>query len=70
VNEHPILAQLVLGYCPMMDRQRAIVATRLTVFPQRPELAPDARAMMAALAEAWPQGSGCLLYTSDAADDM
>jgi EAL and modified HD-GYP domain-containing signal transduction protein len=61
VNEHPILAQLVLGYCPMMDRQRAITATRLTVFPQRPELAPDARALLAALAETWPEGSGALL---------
>jgi c-di-GMP phosphodiesterase len=61
LNEHPILAQLVLGYCPMLDRQRGVVATRLTVFPQRPELAPDAPATLAALAEAWPEGSGTLL---------
>jgi c-di-GMP phosphodiesterase len=61
MNEHPILGQVVLGYCPMMDRQRAIIATRLTVFPQRPELAPDARALLATLAEAWPASSGALL---------
>jgi len=39
MNEHPILGQVVLGYSPMIDRQRTVTATRLTVFPVRPDLA-------------------------------
>jgi c-di-GMP phosphodiesterase len=54
MNEHPILGQVVLGYSPMIDRQRTVMATRLTVFPARPDLALDAAALLQALAEAWP----------------
>jgi EAL and modified HD-GYP domain-containing signal transduction protein len=54
MNEHPILGQVVLGYSPMIDRQRAVMATRLTVFPSRPDLALDATALLQALAETWP----------------
>ena len=54
MNEHPILGQVVLGYCPMIDRQRTVTATRLTVFPLRPDLVLDAAALLLALAEAWP----------------
>ena len=56
--DHPILAQVVLGYSPMIDRERAVTATRLTVFPARPDLAPDAGALLAAVGEVWPEGSG------------
>ena len=31
------LAQVALGYAPMIDRQRMVSALRLTVFPLRPE---------------------------------
>lgn len=54
MNEHPILAHVTLGYSPVVDRQRAVVGTRLTVFPERPDAAPDAAALLAALAEVWP----------------
>ncbi len=54
MQDHPVLAQVALGYSPMIDRQRAVVATRLTVFPERPDLAPDPRALLAALSEVWP----------------
>jgi EAL and modified HD-GYP domain-containing signal transduction protein len=54
MQAHPVLAQVALGYSPMTDRQRAVVATRLTVFPERPDAAPDAAALLAALAEVWP----------------
>ena len=54
MQAHPVLAQVALGYSPMTDRQRAVVATRLTVFPERPDAAPDAVALLAALAEVWP----------------
>lgn len=56
--DHPILAQVVLGYSPMIDRERAVTATRLTVFPARPDLALDAGALLAAVGEVWPEGSG------------
>ncbi|MFO1330904.1 MAG: HDOD domain-containing protein [Rubrivivax sp.] len=54
MNEHPALGQVALGVAPMIDRQRAVSATRLTVFPLRPDAPPDAAALMAALAETWP----------------
>jgi len=50
----PALSQLVLGYSPMVDRQRGVIATRLTVFPERPDAAVDAAGLLAALAEVWP----------------
>jgi EAL and modified HD-GYP domain-containing signal transduction protein len=54
MQDHPVLGQVALGYSPMIDRQRAVVATRLTVFPERPDAAPPAAALLAALAEVWP----------------
>jgi EAL and modified HD-GYP domain-containing signal transduction protein len=54
MHDHPVLGQVALGYSPMIDRQRAVVATRLTVFPERPDAAPDAVALLRALAEVWP----------------
>ena len=54
MNEHPILGQVVLGFSPMIDRQRTVTATRLTVFPVRPDQRLDAAALLHALAEAWP----------------
>jgi EAL and modified HD-GYP domain-containing signal transduction protein len=58
MQTQPILAQVVLGYSPMIDRERAITATRLTVFPARPDAALDASALLAAVAEVWPDGAG------------
>ncbi len=66
MQEHPVLAQVALGYSPMIDRQRVVVATRLTVFPERPEAAPDAHALLAALEDVWPapaEGAGELKLT-------
>jgi EAL and modified HD-GYP domain-containing signal transduction protein len=56
--EHPILNQVVLGYSPMIDRERTVIATRLTVFPAKPEMTLDAGALLAAVAEVWPEGAG------------
>jgi c-di-GMP phosphodiesterase len=58
MNDHPILNQVVLGYSPMIDRERVIAATRLTVFPARPDLPLDAGALLDAVAEVWPDGAG------------
>jgi EAL and modified HD-GYP domain-containing signal transduction protein len=58
MQDHPILAQVVFGYSPMIDRERAVMATRLTVFPARPDAPLDAAALLAAVAEVWPEGAG------------
>ena len=54
MQEHPVLNHVSLGYTPMINRQREVVATRLTVFPERPDAVPDAVALLAALQEVWP----------------
>ncbi|MFY8085833.1 MAG: histidine kinase, partial [Rubrivivax sp.] len=54
MNEHPSLALVTLGYSPMIDRQRAVVANRITVFPQPGQATPDAADLLAALQEVWP----------------
>jgi EAL and modified HD-GYP domain-containing signal transduction protein len=54
MQEHPVLGHVALGYSPMIDLQRAVTATRLTVFPERPDSAPDATALLVALHEVWP----------------
>jgi EAL and modified HD-GYP domain-containing signal transduction protein len=58
MSEHPVLGQVALGYSPMIDRHRAITALRLTVFPIRPEVQPDAQALLAALVAVWPEDAG------------
>ena len=58
MHDHPILAQVVLGYSPMIDRDRAVSATRLTVFPVHPDVPLDAGALLAAVAEVWPEAGG------------
>jgi c-di-GMP phosphodiesterase len=58
MQEHPILNQVVLGYSPMIDRERSVIATRLTVFPAKPDAPLDAGALLAAVAEVWPDGAG------------
>lgn len=60
MTEHPVLGQVALGYCPMIDRHRAITALRLTIFPVRPEVEPDAAELLAALSEVWPEDAGRL----------
>lgn len=57
-NSHSILGSLALGYAPMIDRQRMVTATRLTVFPLRPDARLDAGELLAAVAEAWPADGG------------
>ena len=61
MNSHSVLGQVALCYSPMFDRQRAITALRLTVFPVNPERPPDACGLLAALSPAWPESAGRLL---------
>lgn len=54
MQDHPVLSQVVFGYCPMIDSQRRVVATRLTVFPERPDAAADGAALLRAIETVWP----------------
>ena len=58
MSEHPVLGQVVLGYSPMIDRNRAIVATRLTVFPAKPDLHVNTAALLQTFNEVWPGTGG------------
>ncbi len=54
MHDHPILGQLALGCSPVIDAQRSVIGTRVTVFPDRPEAPLDAAALLVALGEVWP----------------
>ncbi len=58
MSGHPILGQVVLGYSPMIDRERTVTATRLTVFPARADAPLDAGALLAAIDQVWPEAGG------------
>lgn len=62
MNEYPVLGQVALGYSPMTDRNRSVIASHLTVFPLRPDVQPDAAALLQALGEVWTgEGEGLAL---------
>ena len=54
MSEPSILGQVALGYSPFIDRNRAVIATRLGVFPLNPDVALDAAKLLAAIGEVWP----------------
>jgi len=56
MSNHPILGAVALGYAPLIDPQRMVTATRLTVFPLRPDAKLEAPELLAAVAELWPAG--------------
>jgi EAL and modified HD-GYP domain-containing signal transduction protein len=58
MNDRAILGHLVMGHSLMIDRARDVVATRLTVFPERRDATPDAGALLDALLEVWPAQAG------------
>lgn len=49
-----ILGQVAFGYSPFIDKNRTVTATRLTVFPLRPDAAPDAAQLLHAVGGVWP----------------
>jgi c-di-GMP phosphodiesterase len=53
-----VLGQVLLGYAPMIEPSRGVIATRLTVVPVRASTAIDAGALLDAIAEVWPVGGG------------
>ena len=58
MNDTSILGQVALGYSPFIDKSRAVSATRLTVFPLRPESPPDVAQLLAAVGNVWPANGG------------
>ncbi|HEV6968171.1 MULTISPECIES: EAL and HDOD domain-containing protein [Roseateles] len=58
--DHAILPGVALGYAPVIDRQRAITGTRLTLVPLRADAKVDQAELLAALAAVWPQGGELL----------
>jgi EAL and modified HD-GYP domain-containing signal transduction protein len=49
-----ILGQVALGYCTFVERNRAITATRLTVFALQPDAQLDGSQLLEVLAPVWP----------------
>ena len=49
-----ILGQVALGYCAFIERNRAVTATRLTVFALQPDVPLDASQLLEVLAPVWP----------------
>jgi c-di-GMP phosphodiesterase len=54
VSDSAILGQIALGYSPFIDRNRSVSATRLTVFPLRPESVLDVAQLLHAVGSVWP----------------
>ncbi|MFT3666469.1 EAL and HDOD domain-containing protein [Piscinibacter sp.] len=49
-----ILGQVALGYSPYIAKNRSVSATRLTVFPLKPDAALDTAQLLEAVAGVWP----------------
>jgi EAL and modified HD-GYP domain-containing signal transduction protein len=53
-----ILGQVALGYSAFIDRNITVSATRLTVFPLRPDAVLDVAQLLHSVGEAWPASGG------------
>ncbi len=58
--DHAILPGVALGYAPVIDRQRTITGTRLTLVPLRADARVDHGELLAALSAAFPKGGAVL----------
>lgn len=56
MSEHAILSQVAFAYSPVIDRNRAVTGTRLSVFPLQQGTVLDAASLLQALSEVWPVG--------------
>ena len=56
-----ILGQVALGYSAFIDVKRDVSATRLTVFPIKPDSVLDVSELLAAITEVWPPEGGSVL---------
>jgi len=55
-----ILGQVALGYSPFIDRNRTVAATRLSVFPLRPDATLDVAQLLHAVGDVWPASGGAV----------
>ncbi len=60
MSTHPILGQIALAYSPVIDRNRIVTATRLTVFPLQQGTRLDAADLLRAIEDLWPAGGNQL----------
>ena len=62
-----VLGQVLLGYSPVIDPVKGVIATRLTVVPVRASAAIDAGALLEAIAQVWPaEGAPVMLNVASA----
>ncbi len=54
--ESNILGQIALAYSPVIDRNRTVTATRVSVFPLQQGAVLDSTSLLDALSEVWPVG--------------
>lgn len=54
LTDHAVLGQLTFSHSPIIDAQRVVVGTRLSLSTLRPDVVVSGAAVMAALAEVWP----------------
>ena len=54
--DNDVLRNIALSYSPMVDRNRAVAATRLTVSALRTQHTLQADQLLASIAEVWPEG--------------
>ena len=54
MSDATILGQVALGYSPFIDRHRSVSATRLTVFPLRPDAVLDIGQLLHEVGNVWP----------------
>jgi EAL and modified HD-GYP domain-containing signal transduction protein len=58
MTDSAILGQIALGYSPMIDRNRSVIATRLSLFPVRSDAELDVSQLLAAVGQVWPANGG------------
>lgn len=54
MQDSPLYGQILLGFSPLVDAQRHAYGVQLSVFPARPETAPDAAELLRVLSTAFP----------------
>ena len=70
MNDASILGQVAMCYSAFIDRNRAVSARRLTVFPMRPDAPPDVHQRLATLTEVWPPDGGRTYQTAVGASSI
>ncbi|MEN9418695.1 MAG: hypothetical protein RI988_2315 [Pseudomonadota bacterium] len=67
MSNFPVLDQVLVGYAPLIDRQRGPAGLSLTIVPAPGRSVPDAAALLAAIGDALPAPSVVLLNVADEA---